>query len=67
MTQGEKELVATLEADIQTWEFVAGFFEHSVKDFDTLGGQKMTGAAYAHGLRQRVAEHRQLIEKIKEG
>lgn len=67
MTDKEKQLVAALEADIQTWEFVAGFFESSVKDFETLGGQKMTGTAYARSLRQRIAEHRALIEAVKKG
>ena len=65
MTQKETELVAALEADIQTWEFVAGFFEHSVKELDTLGGQKMSGRAYAAGLRKRIADHRSLIDAVK--
>lgn len=65
MTGKEEELVAALEADIQTWEFVAAYFDHSVKDLETFSGQRMTGAAYAKGLRQRIAEHRALIEAVK--
>jgi hypothetical protein len=67
LTQHEKELVAALEADIQTWEFVARFFEHSVIEIDAIGGKKISGSAYAGGLRQRIAEHRALIEEVKKG
>ena len=46
MTNNERELVAALEADIQKWEFIAGFFEHSVPEFDVIGGKKMSGGDY---------------------
>lgn len=67
MTPSEKELVSALEADIQTWEFVAGFFERSVPEFDVIGGKKMSGTDYARTLHQRIAQHRALIEKVKRG
>jgi hypothetical protein len=67
VTNNEQELVAALEADIQKWEFVAGFFEHSVAGIDVIGGKKISGADYARGLRLRIAEHRALIEKVKNG
>jgi len=67
MTDHEKELVAALEADVQTWEFVAGFFEHSVSQIDTIGGKSLSGSEYAAGLRHRIAEHRELIKSVKTG
>jgi hypothetical protein len=67
LTSNERELVAALEADIQKWEFVAGLFEHSVREFDVIGGKKMSGADYARGLRQRITENRALVEKVKKG
>ena len=67
MTPSERELVGALEADIQKWEFVAGFFEHSVAEFDIIGGNKMSGRDYARGLYRLIAEHRALIDKVKNG
>jgi hypothetical protein len=67
MTASEQELVAALESDIQTWEFVAGFFERSVPEFETIGDKKMSGREYARGLHQRIAHHRTLIDKVKKG
>ncbi len=67
MTNNEKELVAALEADIQKWEFVAGYFEHSVDEIDLFDGKKMSGMDYARGLRHAIAEHRALVEKVKKG
>lgn len=67
MTPSERELVAALESDIQTWEFVADFFERNVPEFDIIGGKKMSGKEYSRGLHRRIAEHRALIEKIKKG
>jgi hypothetical protein len=67
LTNNERELVAALQADIQKWEFVAGFFEHSVREFDVIGGRKMSGTDYARGLRQQIIENRTLVEKVKNG
>ena len=67
MTKNEEELIAALEADIQKWEFVADFFEHAVAGIDVIEGKKMSGADYASGLRQRIAEHRALLERVKKG
>lgn len=67
MTQKEIDLVAALESDIQTWEFVARFFEHHVADIETIEGQKMSGRAYAEGMRSRIAHHRALIDAVKKG
>ena len=67
MTNNERELVAALEADTQKWEFIAGFFEHSVPEFEVIGGKKMSGSDYARGLRQLVAENRNLVEKVRNG
>jgi hypothetical protein len=67
VTKNEEELIAALEADIQRWEFVAGFFEHSVAGINVIDGKKISGGDYARGLRQRIAEHRALIEKVKKG
>jgi hypothetical protein len=65
MTTNEKELVAALEADIQKCEFVAGYFEHSGLEIDAIEGKKISGWDYARGLRQLIAEHRVLIEKVR--
>ncbi len=62
MTNNEKELVAVLEADIQKWEFVAACFERGEVD---LSDGKMSGRDYANDLRQRIAEWRALVEKVK--
>jgi hypothetical protein len=67
VTNNEKELVAALEADIQKWEFVARYFEHSVDKMDLFDGGKISGVDYARGLHQRIAENRALIEKVKKG
>ncbi len=47
--------------------FVAGFFEHSVSQIDTIGGKSLSGSEYAAGLRHRIAEHRELIKSVKTG
>jgi hypothetical protein len=67
MTDHEKELLAALEADVQTWEFVAGYFEHSVSQIDTIEGKSLSGSEYAASLRHRIAEHRELIKSVKTG
>ena len=66
MTNNESKLIAALEADVQKWEFVAGFFERSVNEIDVMG-KKLSGREYARGLYQRIAEHRALVEKVKIG
>ncbi len=38
MAPNEKELVTALEADIQKWEFVAGFFEPGAPGADFAPG-----------------------------
>ena len=67
MTSNEKALVDALESDMQIWEVVVGHYEHGIIDLQTIDGIKMTGAGYAAMLRKRVAEHKDLIEKIKKG
>jgi hypothetical protein len=67
VTNHEKELVAALEADIKRWEVVAAFFENSVNKIEVIGGENISGRDYARGLRERIAEHRSLIEKVKKG
>jgi hypothetical protein len=67
VTNNEKELITALEADIQKWEFVAAYFEHSVAEMDVIGGKKVSGREYARGLRQQIAEYRALVEKVKKG
>jgi hypothetical protein len=67
MTNNEKELVAALEADIQTWEGEAKFFETFVKDVEFSGRNAMPGREYARGLHKRIADHKALIEKVKKG
>jgi hypothetical protein len=67
MTPSEEELVAALESDIQTWEFVARFFEQSVPEFGVIEGKKMSGTDYALSLHRRIAEHRALVERVKRG
>jgi hypothetical protein len=66
VTNHEKELVAALEADIKRWEVVAAFFENSVNKIEVIGGENISGRDYAD-LRERIAEHRSLIEKLKKG
>jgi hypothetical protein len=56
-----------LEADIQNWEFVAGLFERYLPDFETIDREKVTGAVYAAKLRHGIAEHRNLIDRVKKG
>lgn len=67
MTSNEVELVAALEADIQAWEAVAAFFENSVTEIDVTGGKKISGKDYGRGLRVRIAQNRELVEKIRKG
>jgi hypothetical protein len=67
MTNREDELVAALEADNQTWEFVAGIFERHVNEIDLFDGKKMSGRNYAGVLRKRISENRTLVEKLKHG
>lgn len=67
MTPNEKALVAALEADIATWEQEANFFEKLVQRVDMTGGDSMPGREYAQGIRQRITDHRALIEKVKNG
>ena len=67
MTNNEKELVAALEADTHTWESEAKFFETFVKDVEFSGHNAMPGREYARGLRQRIADHKALIEKVRKG
>ena len=67
MTKNEKELIAALEADIQKWEFVARYFEHSVNEIEAMGGKKISGRDYALDLYHQIAEHRALIGKVKKG
>jgi hypothetical protein len=65
VTNNEKELVAALEGDIQTWQVEADFFERSVTEIDVIGNENISGKDYARGLRLRIAKHRALIEKVK--
>ena len=67
MTKNEKELIAALEADIQKWEFVASYFEHSVNEIDSMDGKKISGRDYALDLYHQIAERRALIGKVKKG
>ncbi|HEV2489722.1 MAG TPA: hypothetical protein VGT03_07935 [Candidatus Acidoferrales bacterium] len=65
MTETEKELVAAVESDIQKWEFEAEYFEQSVIEITDEAGKKTSGTEYARGLRQRIAEHRALVQNVK--
>ena len=67
MTNNEKELVAALEVDIQTWESEAKFFETLVNDVQFSGHNAMPGRDYARGLHKRIADHKALIEKVMKG
>ena len=67
MTKHEKELIAALEADIQKWEFVARYFEHSVNEIELMDGKKISGRDYALGLYHQIGEHHALIGKVKKG
>jgi hypothetical protein len=67
MTDNEKELVAALEADIQTWTTEAEFFDKFVKDVELSGRNAVPGREYARGLRQRIDSHKALIERVKKG
>jgi hypothetical protein len=67
VTNNEKELVAALEADIHTWEGEAKFFETFVKDVEFMGRNAIPGREYARGIRQRITDHKELIEKVKKG
>jgi hypothetical protein len=67
VTKNERELIAALEADIQKWEFVASYFEHSVNEIDAMGGKKISGRDYALDLYHQIAERRALIGKVKKG
>jgi hypothetical protein len=65
MTNNEEKLVAAMEADIQTWEGEAKFFETFVRDVELMGRNAMPGREYARGIRQRIADHKALIESVK--
>jgi hypothetical protein len=67
VTKHEKELIAALEGDIQKWEFVARYFEHSVNEIELMGGKTISGRDYALGLYHQIAEHHALIGKVKKG
>jgi hypothetical protein len=67
VTNHEKELVAALEADIKRWEVVAAFFENSVNKIEVIGGENILGTDYARGLRELIAQHRDLIERVEKG
>jgi hypothetical protein len=67
MTDNERELIAALESDIMTWETEAQFFEKFGHDVALSGRNAIPGRDYARGLRQRIAEHRGLIEKVRKG
>lgn len=63
MTDNEKELVAALEADVQIWESLVRYVERSVD----LSDKKKSNHDDTRGLRERIVEHRALIEKVKKG
>ncbi|MFY9753882.1 MAG: hypothetical protein WAJ92_14660 [Candidatus Acidiferrales bacterium] len=65
MTNNEKELIAALETDILAWESEVQFFENLVHDIAFLGRAPISGRDYARGLRQRIADHRALVQKVK--
>jgi hypothetical protein len=67
MTGNERELVAALEADIATWESEVQFFERFVNQVEMMGIGGLPGRDYAGRLRERIAEHRTLIAKVKNG
>lgn len=67
MTQHEIELIAALEDDIDAWEQEIAFFETLVEQVTITGGNAMLGREYARGLRQRINQHKALIEKVKKG
>ena len=61
------ELIATLEADIHTWETEASFFDTLVEHVSVSGGNPKPGREYALSLRERIEEHKELIDKLKKG
>jgi pyruvate-formate lyase-activating enzyme len=65
MTNNERKLITALEDDINTWETEARFFDTLVEHVCVSGGSATSGREYAHGLRQRIKEHKALIEKLK--
>jgi hypothetical protein len=67
MTKSKKNLIASLEADIHTWENEASFFDTLVEHVSASGGNSKPGLDYARGLRQRIEGHKVLIEKLKNG
>ena len=67
MTSHEKEFIAALEADIQMWGSLAGYVERSDSEIDLSDGKKISAGDYTRGVRQRIVEHRALIEKVKRG
>jgi len=67
VTSHEKELISALEADIQMWESLAAYVERSVSEIDLSDGRKISAGDYTRGVRQRIVEHRALIEKVKAG
>jgi hypothetical protein len=65
MASDSEKLASGLEGDIQTWEFLADYFERQVAEIDVFDGKKMSGKDYARGLRARILENRELLNKVK--
>lgn len=66
MTNDANDLIAALEADIHQWESEAEYFANSVGEI-LIGGKDISARDYADVLRQRIAEYRALIEKVRTG
>jgi hypothetical protein len=64
VTDNETELVAALEADIQIWESLVKYVEHSI----VLSlREKKSGIDDTRGMRELIAERHALIDKVKSG
>lgn len=67
MTPNERELIRALEDDIRIWEQEALFFDRLVNEVKIEGGYAVPGSQYAEGLRRRIGEWRELIDRVRRG
>ena len=67
LTNYEKELIAALEAGIHRWDILILYFEQKAPEVEIHGSPKMSGREFAKNLREKRAQYRQLIDRIKRG
>ena len=67
LTNYENELIAALEAQIRKWDALVLHFEQNEPGVEIHGLPKITGREFANNLREKSAQYRELIDRIKSG